>query len=198
MLSASKRSGKGGSDCYTNDLHVRTNLVRRGALIYYRRRVPTLLVGIVGRAEIWRSLNTDSLTVALRRSYLVAAAIEQAFEVARAGAGLSVDEVVYSGVIHQPETSVETPPPEMPSRFVEADLPGGASLKAVYDAYMSDPTRSWSPRTRFAYSTPRRVALAVLGEETPVRAITRAQCRDFIETLRWLPRHASTGTYQRD
>jgi integrase len=56
---------------------------------------------------------------------------------------------------------------------------------------MADPTRDWSPRTRFAYETTRRIVLAVLGEETPVRSITRAQCRDLIETLRWLPRNAS-------
>ena len=67
----------------------------------------------------------------------------------------------------------------------------GATLGQVYDAYMADPTRDWSPRTRFAYETTRRVVVAVLGENTPVRSITRAHCRDLIETLRSLPRNAS-------
>ena len=67
----------------------------------------------------------------------------------------------------------------------------GPTLREVYDAYMTDPTRDWSPRTRFAYETTRRLVLAVLGEDRPVRSITRAHCRDLIETLRWLPRHAS-------
>jgi integrase len=56
---------------------------------------------------------------------------------------------------------------------------------------MTDPTRDWSPRTRLAYETTRRQALAVLGRDTPIRSITRAQCRELIEVLRWLPRHAS-------
>ena len=30
-----------------------------------------------------------------------------------------------------------------------------------------------------------------MGGDTPVRTITRAQCRDLIDTLRWLPRNAS-------
>lgn len=42
-----------------------------------------------------------------------------------------------------------------------------------------------------AYKTTRRVVVAVLGPQTPVRSITRAQCRELIETLRWLPRNSS-------
>ena len=61
----------------------------------------------------------------------------------------------------------------------------------LYDAYMADPTRDWSPRTRFAYETTRRMVIAVLGGKTLVRTITRAQCRDLIDTLRWLPRNAT-------
>jgi integrase len=33
--------------------------------------------------------------------------------------------------------------------------------------------------------------MAVLGEDTPVRSITRAHCRDLIEAIRCLPRNAS-------
>ena len=63
----------------------------------------------------------------------------------------------------------------------------GPTLQELYDAYMTDPTRDWSPRTRLAYETTRRVVLAVMGGDTPVRTITRAQCRDLIDTLRWAP-----------
>ena len=56
---------------------------------------------------------------------------------------------------------------------------------------MSDPTHDWSARTRLAYDTTRRLALTVFGATTPIRSITRARCRAFIETLRWLPRNAS-------
>ncbi|WP_292033829.1 MULTISPECIES: site-specific integrase [unclassified Brevundimonas] len=33
--------------------------------------------------------------------------------------------------------------------------------------------------------------LAIFGTDTPVRSITRTQCRDMIEVLRWQPRNAS-------
>ena len=56
---------------------------------------------------------------------------------------------------------------------------------------MSDPTRDWSPTTRTAYTTTRRMVLAILGADTPIRSITRAQCRDMIDILRSLPRNAS-------
>jgi site-specific recombinase XerD len=68
----------------------------------------------------------------------------------------------------------------------------GVTLRELYDAYMSDPTRDWSPRTRLSYETTRKLVLAIVGEKTPVRSITRAHCRTLIETLRWLPRKALT------
>jgi len=123
---------------------------------------------------VWRSLGTDSLTVAKRRALRVAAVVEHEFEVARSRVGLSVDQTVLDG---------------FPEREVEAG--SGMSLSDLYDAYMGDPTRDWSPTTRMAYQTTRRIALAILGPDTPIRTITRAQCRDMIEVLRWQPRNAS-------
>jgi integrase len=75
-------------------------------------------------------------------------------------------------------------------RMAEPRL-AGPTLREVYDAYMSDPTRDWSPRTLGAYQTTRTRALAILGADTPIRSITRAHCREFIEVMRWLPRNAS-------
>jgi len=67
----------------------------------------------------------------------------------------------------------------------------GPSLREVFDAYMADPTHDWSPRTRLAYTTTQRLLLSILGENTPIRSITRGRCRAFIETLRWMPLNAS-------
>jgi integrase len=64
------------------------------------------------------------------------------------------------------------------------------TLRQLYDLYMTDPTTDWSPRTRLAYETTRKLVLGILGEDTPVRSITRAQCREMIETLRGQPRNA--------
>jgi integrase len=125
----------------------------------------------------------------MRRSRQVAAEIEHGFEVARARAGLTVDQTILSGFARKlaPAAGLVPEPVSGPMGQVAE----GPTLRQVYDAYMADPTRDWSPRTRFAYETTRRVVLAVLGEDTPVRSITRAHCRDLIETLRSLPRNAS-------
>ncbi|MFC5373527.1 DUF6538 domain-containing protein [Brevundimonas faecalis] len=185
-LTPSDRSGNWCGDCYTNLLHnVRTHLIQRsGRRIYYRRRVPDPLRSVIGRKEIWRSLGTDSLTVAKRRALRVAAQIEHEFEIARSKVGHSVDPIILEGFA-QRASGAAAPV------VVEPEAPTGVTLGDLYDAYMSDPTRDWSPTTRMAYQTTKRIVLAILGGDTPVRSITRSQCREMIEVLRWQPRNAS-------
>ncbi|MDX2336656.1 site-specific integrase, partial [Brevundimonas vesicularis] len=150
--------------------------------IHYRRRVPESLRGVVGKKEIWRSLGTDSPTVAKRRALRVAAEVKHEFEVARSRVGHIVDQIVLNGFserapIVEPVTEAE-PLPSI--TFID-----------LYDAYMNDPTRDWSPTTRMAYQTTKRIVMAILGKDTPIRSITRTQCREMIEVLRWQPRNAS-------
>jgi integrase len=154
----------------------------RSGRLYYRQRVPTSLLSIVGKREIWRSLGTDSLTVALRRSHEIAASIERYFEAARSQAGLPVDHKILSMADEKLAIRAE-------ASSTEAVV--SLTLREVYDTYMTDPTRDWSPRTRMAYETTRRQALSLLGGDTPIRSITRAHCREMIELLRWLPRNSS-------
>jgi hypothetical protein len=184
-LTVCQRSEKSPRGCYTSDLHLPTHFVIRGGRIYYRRRVPRSLREIVGRREIWRSLETDSPTVALRRSHQVAASIEHTFEAARSQAGLSFDYAILRDI---PKCDAAK---DRPLLLVQGEVGGGATLRELYEAYMADPTRDWSARTRLAYGTTRRLVLAILGEGTLCRSITRAQCRDMIEVLRCLPRNAS-------
>ena len=66
----------------------------RGNRFYMRRHVPTDLQPIIGRAEVWRSLKTDSLQMALRRLPLMTAALESRFERIRHDAGLTVHEAL--------------------------------------------------------------------------------------------------------
>lgn len=111
--------------------------------------------------------------------------VEHEFEMARQRAGTPIDSYLLMATAQQPlSTDTGTTLAEQPTEL-------SPSFKEVYDAYMSDPTHDWSPRTRLAYETTRRLALAVLGDETPICSISRARCRAFIETLRWLPRNAS-------
>jgi len=146
--------------------------------------VPDALQGIIGKQEIWRSLGTDSPTVAKRRALRVAAQIEHEFEVARSKVGLNVDPIML-------EAFTEPAPIAAATSVAEPEEPNGITLGDLYDAYMDDPTRDWSPTTRMAYQTTKRIVLAILGKDTPVRSITRSQCRDMIEVLRWQPRNAS-------
>ena len=59
-------------DCYTRVLRIVskplkycTNLVRRNAVYYYRRRVPQDLLAQLGKREIWQSLLTKDKTEAI-------------------------------------------------------------------------------------------------------------------------------------
>ena len=68
-LNSSDRWVNRDKGVYTKRLHiVRTHLVLKRGRIHYRRRVPDALQGIIGKQEIWRSLGTDSPTVAKRRA----------------------------------------------------------------------------------------------------------------------------------
>lgn len=66
----------------------------RGGRFYLRRHVPTDIQPIIRRAEVWRSLKTDSLQTALRRLPLITAKLESEFERIRHDAGLTVDETI--------------------------------------------------------------------------------------------------------
>ena len=139
----------------------------------------------LGKVEVWRSLGTDSLTVARRRLSHAAAAVEDQFSEAAARAGLVIDTPWTVGRIDRLNRAAE----ETITPSDAGEL--GPSLRHVYDAYMADPTHDWSPRTRMAYETTRRMTLSILGPDLPIRAVTRARCRQFIEVLRWTPRNAS-------
>lgn len=128
-------------------------------------------------------MGTDSPTVAKRRALRVAAQIEQEFEIARSKVGLIVDPIMLE--------AFSAPAPTALASVVEPEVSTGITLGDLYDAYMDDPTRDWSPTTRMAYQTTNRLVVAILGADTPARSITRSQCRDMIEVLRWQPRNAS-------
>jgi integrase len=56
---------------------------------------------------------------------------------------------------------------------------------------MDDPTHSWSARTRGSYETCRKLVVAIIGGDLPIRDFARAHCRDLVMTLRNLPKNAS-------
>jgi len=70
--------------------------------------VPEPLQGIIGKKEIWRSLGTDSSTVAKRRALRVAAQIKHEFELARSRVGLIVDPIMLEAFT-EPAPLASTP-----------------------------------------------------------------------------------------
>ncbi len=121
--------------------------------------------------------------MAKRRALRVTAQIEHEFEIARSRVGLIVDPIMLEAFT-EPVPLASTP------AIVETEASTGITLGDLYDAYMDDPTRDWSPTTRMAYQKSKRRVVAILGADTPARSIVR-RFRDMIEVLRRPPRNAS-------
>jgi len=170
----------------------------RGGQFYYRRNVPKDAQGLIGRTEIWRSLRTDSLKAAVRRVHGVAAQIEAYIESARSSAGHSFDETLLRPFTDDPRPALahaaaplsEADSTSHPSIEVRPSI-AAVTLGQAYEQYLNDPAHSWSARTRDAFETSRKMAVAVIGADTPLMTLSRAQCRDYIEVLRFLPRNAA-------
>ncbi len=147
----------------------------------------------MGRVEIWRSLATDSPIAARRRAPYIAACIEAEIELARSTSGLPFDATLLQPSKDDPAdgahpfprraTSVGT---SLRDRAVRSPTFGEA-----YAAYLADPTHGWSARTREAYDTSHRLAVSVIGADTPIGSLSRVHLRDYIDVLRFLPRNAA-------
>lgn len=59
-------------------------------MFHVRKHVPTDLLTVIGKREIWRSLKTDSYRMAVRRSHFVISQMEAEFEAARQQVGMTV------------------------------------------------------------------------------------------------------------
>src|SRR5690606_27869656 len=103
-------------DCYGKLLRDLPKGVRlRGRNFCYRHMVPVDAQRLLNRLEIWRSLRTDSLTVALRRLPGIIAGIEAQIEHARSIAGLSVDATLLPPSNDDPvQPPVSVPVPAVP------------------------------------------------------------------------------------
>lgn len=166
----------------------------RGTQFYYRRRVPLNARSLIGRTEIWRSLRTDSLKVALRRLTVAMAQVEAEIEHSRWMAGLPHDQTLFEPSPDDaaarrptirdtaPIEQVATTPPVQPSSLTFGD---------AYERYLADPTQAWSARTRETYETSRKLAISVIGKDVPMHTLARAHCRDYIDVLRFMPRNAA-------
>ena len=111
----------------------------------------------------------------------------------RSQAGLAVDPMLVGAVgqsapTGQRFTTASSVSAEQPAISPQ---PPCLTFGEVYDRYINDPTRGWSVRTRNSYDTCRKVAVGIIGADLPIRDFGRAHSRDFIETLRYLPKNAN-------
>ena len=194
QLNALKTVRKRESDCYTALLHNRpVGLFLRNGQFYYRRRLPHDVRSLLGRAEIWRSLRTDSLRRALRRLPCMAAQVEFEIEMARSMAGMPVDLALLEPSNNNPQigtgSGCRATDGSDPSFVV--DEASRLTFGDAYARYLTDPTQAWSARTREAYETSRRLAVSVIGKDVPICTMSRAHVRDYLDVLRFLPRNAT-------
>ncbi|RDC60897.1 hypothetical protein HME9302_02113 [Alteripontixanthobacter maritimus] len=155
--------------------------------------VPLDAQPLIGRKEIWRSLRTDSVQIALRRLPMIVGAIEADIEQARKVAGREVDPNLLP-TVHTPsqddliEGSATVSDGLRPIDLNDCRL---LTLGDAYARYINDPTKAWSPSTREAYETCRRTITSIVGNNVLMSDLARTHCRDLLEVLRFLPTNAT-------
>jgi len=121
--------GNGSRGCYRNVLRdLPKGILRRGRNLYYRHVVPADARRLLNRLEIWRSLRTDSLSVAMRGLPSVVARIEMEIEQARSIAGLPSDPTLLRPLAYNPR---------------EGDGPHGQSLSAQKRQNLPATSSAW-------------------------------------------------------
>ena len=200
-LSVCDDEANGRVDYYTRPLHkLPKGICLQGRIYHLRRRVPDALKSVIGRSELWRSLRTDSVQIALRRVHFAAAEIEAELEAARVATGVLADPYTYRTTTRP---SGESAFSILAEKVAERLLIDGAmaepiasptlkvkTLGEVYDLYTADPRHTWCERTRIAYRTTRKWVMAIFGEDIGISEITREQARGFVQFLTRVPRHA--------
>ena len=191
-------SGKCLPRSYRNVLRKRpSGLTWHKGVFYYRRHVPEAVRLILGKREVWRSLDTDSVSVARRRMSRIAAEVEAEFEKARLTSNLTVDLALIRPFRNGGEQAytldqlVEKLAEKLSLRSdAHPPLAVEKTLAEVFALYFSDPRRSWCKRTEGSYATTRKWVLDIFGTNIPITAITREQCREFVKLLVRMPVHA--------
>ncbi|WP_368518153.1 DUF6538 domain-containing protein, partial [Rhizobium sp.] len=185
-----KGSGNRRQSVYTRRLHNRPiGLCSKRGIFHYRRRVPTDLLTVWEGREVWRSLDTDSYAMALRRIHRVAADVEAEFEKMRCSIGRTIDPMLLNVPANASTISTAlTPAAAQPPALLSPS--STRTIGDVYDRFIADPKHQWSKRTQIAHATTRKWVIEVFGEDTPLAEITRERCRDFVALLREMPKSA--------
>ena len=122
--------------------------------------------------------------------------VEAQFEQARSTEGRSFDHRLLETHLAPVSNCSPTAPLNgsysIPSESPTATGPQAAprSISGVYGQYIADPRHTWTKRTATAHTTTRKWVEGVFGADTPITAISREACREFVDLLRRMPRHA--------
>jgi len=181
------------NDYYTKQLHKKPKgLCAQGHIYHYRKRVPNALKTVVGRSELWVSLNTGSYKTACRRIHAAAARIEARLELVRHGMNLNeIDTQIVDGLSFDYCSPKEIEQNGFQKRDPKhSDDAKIKTLGTVYTEYTSDPRHSWSPRTALAHRTTEKWVLEFFGSGLGIASVSREKCRQFVDMLSRVPRHA--------
>lgn len=129
VLSNLRKSAVNGREgCYTALLHNRpVELCDWGTQFSYRRRVPHDAHNLTSRTEIWQSLRTDSLKIALRRLPSAMARVEAEIEHLRGVANLACDPTLLGPSSYDAVTKRPASPPAVPAGKAEVPVSPPAS-----------------------------------------------------------------------
>ena len=95
---------------------------------------------VLGQCEIWRSLDTDSYAMALRRIHRVAADVEAEFEKMRCSIGHAIDPVLLAAPVADPAISISLiPAAPQPSASPPPSPSSTRTIGDVYDRFIGDP-----------------------------------------------------------
>ncbi|MEQ1541465.1 MAG: hypothetical protein HOO94_07860 [Novosphingobium sp.] len=119
------------------------------------------------RREIWRSLDTDSYAVAVRRLHLTATAVEAVFERARQSLGQPIDPKLLMALDSPSGDGLASAHLPVDSAVPADAIALGASrtsertISEAYGQFLADPKHAWSKRTTIAHETTRRWVMEV-------------------------------------
>ncbi|KPF85681.1 hypothetical protein IP81_19460 [Novosphingobium sp. AAP83] len=128
--------------------------------------------------------------MAIRLSRKVAFEIEALFEAVRRDAGKKFDERLLQMEQGQSLTVAGIQECSPTATVVKTPAPVRKPIKTltqIYDLYLADPTKKRSNRTILAHQTTRKIVEEVIGKDVSIADITRENCREFLDVLRWLP-----------
>lgn len=164
-----------------------TLLHRRGAIYYFRQRIPLELIPCVGKAELRFSLATADAKIALKRLKIISAQLSEQFDSLRTG---NISELQLD-FLHQPHKK------SLMSKAISAASANDIRLDSLFAEWKQSHIDAGNSKSASTYS---EWELAIrqfkeLNGDLPVKTITKTHIKGFRTALLKIPgRHSSDKT----